>query len=340
MGYAKIEALIAAREFLENQFLVNSNVNKPLLFEKSLKSYINFRSTFLHSMVIGKDSLGFNNIVGAGISEKRVKGKYTGEPCVTVYVEKKADSEQVATEALIPKNVNSVPTDVIASGKLYAQGLTGYYRPAPCGVSVGHHLTTAGTLGCVVKGNSRLFILSNNHVLANCNNTSVGDHILQPAKADGGRIQDHTIATLSSFVPINFRAYNYLDCAIAEVLSDNIVSNVVEYYGQIGKAITECSMNFLVKKCGRTTEFTHGRVTGCNATMRIDLNGIDVIFKDQIMVESTTSAPFSQPGDSGSLIVTETGNNPVGLLFAGSQTLTSANPISAVLSALDVTIVT
>ena len=35
---------------------------------------------------------------------------------------------------------------------------------------------------------------------------------------------------------------------------------------------------------------------------------------------------FSAGGDSGSLIVTQRGNNPVGLLFAGSSQFTFATP--------------
>jgi PKD repeat protein len=47
---------------------------------------------------------------------------------------------------------------------------------------------------------------------------------------------------------------------------------------------------------------------------------------------------FSAGGDSGSLIVTQSGHNPVGLLFAGSSTRTIANRIQAVLAWFDVTI--
>ena len=59
----------------------------------------------------------------------------------------------------------------------------------------------------------------------------------------------------------------------------------------------------------------------------------------------TEDGPFSSPGDSGSLVITEvadaSGAAVVGLLFAGSETggpsghgLTYVNPIAAVLAAL------
>ena len=50
------------------------------------------------------------------------------------------------------------------------------------------------------------------------------------------------------------------------------------------------------------------------------------------------SVPFSASGDSGSLVVATGSNNPVGLLFAGGDGLTIANPIDAVLQRFNVTI--
>jgi hypothetical protein len=48
---------------------------------------------------------------------------------------------------------------------------------------------------------------------------------------------------------------------------------------------------------------------------------------------------FSRAGDSGSLIVTQSGRDAVALLFAGGQTSTFANPIGPVLQAVGGTIV-
>ena len=71
--------------------------------------------------------------------------------------------------------------------------------------------------------------------------------------------------------------------------------------------------------------------------------GIGVLkFDSQVEIEGADSGPFSQGGDSGSLIV-DAGHRAVALLFAGSdlggsngQGLTYANPIRAVLDALKV----
>src|SRR3989442_14775772 len=71
-------------------------------------------------------------------------------------------------------------------------------------VTIGNVQITAGTLGVLARRNGRPVILSNNHVLANQNAGRVGDPILQPGPADGGRLQD-TIARLVDFVPIQFK---------------------------------------------------------------------------------------------------------------------------------------
>ncbi|MBO1224557.1 MAG: hypothetical protein JYX80_09000 [Candidatus Scalindua sediminis] len=62
-------------------------------------------------------------------------------------------------------------------------------------------------------------------------------------------------------------------------------------------------------------------------------------FVGQIVVESI-KGPFLKPGDSGSLMVTDPGKNPVGLLFAGNRSgkIGFANPIDAVLARFGVTI--
>jgi len=62
----------------------------------------------------------------------------------------------------------------------------------------------------------RVYILSNNHVLANSNGASIGDPEYQPGPFDGGTAADQ-IATLSDFQVISFAANgtNTIDAAIA-----------------------------------------------------------------------------------------------------------------------------
>jgi hypothetical protein len=103
-----------------------------------------------------------------------------------------------------------------------------------------------------------------------------------------------------------------------------------------------------VFKTGRTTRHTRGRVRAVNVNNYQVNMGIGVArFDNQILVEmaNTPVAPFSRPGDSGSLIVDGSGQ-PVALLFAGSNIggagnvgVTGCNPISSVLTQLGITLI-
>ena len=65
-----------------------------------------------------------------------------------------------------------------------------------------------GTLGyfCTSKDpadpKNQVYLLSNNHVLADVNNGAPGDEVLQPGPADGGTIPKDTVANLTRFQPI------------------------------------------------------------------------------------------------------------------------------------------
>ncbi|MCU0913401.1 MAG: hypothetical protein MUC88_02425 [Planctomycetes bacterium] len=88
-------------------------------------------------------------------------------------------------------------------------------------------------------------------------------------------------------------------------------------------------------KHGRTTGLTHGLVYAVNATVNMGYDSGTARFVNQIVVMPKT---FSAGGDFGSLIVTEDGNRPAGLLFAGRDYHTIANLIDPVLTRFGVTI--
>ena len=97
------------------------------------------------------------------------------------------------------------------------------------------------------------------------------------------------------------------------------------------------SVNQDVQKYGRTTSLTLGTVADINAIVDVGYDNGTARFVDQIIITGSTGA-FSGSGDSGSLIVTQVGNNPVALLFAGNSTITVGNPIDLVLDRFNVTI--
>ena len=231
-------------------------------------------------------------------------------------------------------------------------------RPAFIGFSVGHPAITAGTMGALVRdAGSQLFVLSNNHVLANQNNASVGDAMLQPGPFDGGTAADQ-IGTLAAFQPIDFSGgSNTMDAAIARVTNAADVSNSTpldDGYGQPNARIFGDANNdgvfddkaallgLDVQKYGRTTKLTRGEITGINATISVCYEVVIIFcvksatFVDQLIIGSGT---FSGGGDSGSMIVTDDlTKNPVALLFAGGSTSTIANRIDLVLNRFGVSV--
>src|SRR6267154_1955069 len=259
----------------------------------------------------------------------------------------------------LPQAVDGVPVAVRVSGRLMAfSDPTQRKRSAPMGYSVGHPAITAGTIGARVRdalGN--VYILSNNHVLANSNGASIGDPEYQPGPFDGGTAADQ-IATLSDFQVISFAANgsNTIDAAIAlsnPAVLDNAtpaddgysMPNSTIYGDANGDGLFDNRDGLLglnVQKYGRTTKLTHGQITGVNATVTIcyAVSGFTCTktarYVDELIISPGT---FSGGGDSGSLIVTDDGNlSPVALLFAGSSSVTVANRIDLVLQRFGVTI--
>ncbi len=307
------------------------------------------------------------NVLGVAVGRKVVGGRETEEACIVVYVDHKEPERALRGRDLVPRTLDGVRTDVVATGPLRALPLletlavshTARVRPAPGGVSIAHEKVTAGTLGVLAHRTSgEAVILSNNHVLANSNAAEKGDAILQPGPYDGGRPQD-AIARLADFVPVAFnerepdglgrlleRALgallapvglglrrlpsgktNLVDAAIATPLAPDLVAPEILEVGAVA-GTAAAALGTRVKKSGRTTGLTRGKVTGLEATVEVDYGGKSAVFRGQIV-----SDILSRGGDSGSLVVDE-GNHAVGLLFAGSETTTILNPIDAVLAAL------
>lgn len=312
---------------------------------------------------------GAANIVGVGIGYGETHpspGTPTlssdigpGEHALNVYVAELTSIDEVKSvivESLgaAAASEDGLPINIIQTGLIQAQPHAFRIRPAPGGVSIGHPRVTAGTLGCLSTGNraprnSRLLILSNNHVIANSNNAAYGDCIAQPGYYDGGRCPADQIAILERFVPINFSGgANYVDAATGWAWPDRVRRELVYRSGsglaffRIASTPVAPALGMIVGKTGRTTQLTVGRVTGVGVTVNVSYGGGRVArFFDQIAIQSVNSSPFSAGGDSGSSIWTwNATRNPVGLLFAGGGGVTFANRMTRVLAALDIRLYT
>lgn len=305
------------------------------------------------------------NVVGMGVGVKWKKGQPTGEPALVVLVTNKLEKSQVSSADLIPSKLAEMQTDVLAIGYPFAgesesmevstQTLAKRIRPAEGGYSVGHFKITAGTIAtCVydiLPGGTtsppahgigippRFYILSNNHVLADSNNASIGDPILQPGPFDGGVDPTDRIARLSRFIPITFnppvplaQQRNLVDAAVAEGQFHDLDREIFwTGYVRGWRRKANVTVGTIVQKTGRTTNYTTGRITAVNASVDVGFgSGRVARFIDQIV---TTN--ISAGGDSGSLVTT-LDDVAVGLLFAGSSVATIVNQIENVRALLRV----
>jgi hypothetical protein len=258
----------------------------------------------------------------------------------------------------VPEALDGVPVQPLVTGKIEAlakpsgnpghggstQSPTSVWtRPVPIGVSTGNAgQCSAGTISCRVQDTlGNVYALSNNHVYALENTAPLGSEILQPGRYDTQCAYDaaNVIGTLYYFVPIAFGGNNTVDCAIAATTTDDLGAGTPpDGYGTPKSATVLPAVNMAVQKYGRTTSLTKGTITGINATVNVGYSTGTATFVHQIVVQSRKA--FIKAGDSGSLLVTNPGTDPVGLLFAGNQsgTYAVANRIDDVLSALDVTI--
>ncbi len=230
-------------------------------------------------------------------------------------------------------------------------------RPCPAGFSVGNVAVTAGTLGSVVYDflpgattdppapglgvPSQYYILSNNHVLAASNSAQIGSSVLQPGVFDGGVDPQDRIGTLSRFIPIQFapqipldRHNNVIDAALARCeFSDATRETYFSGAPRAWRRKANVAVGDLVKKTGRTTNLSFGRVISVDATVDVGFGTAgSARFRDQII---TTN--ISAGGDSGSL-VTSLDDVALGLLFAGSSVVTIVNHIETVRALLRVEI--
>lgn len=160
------------------------------------------------------------NVVGVATGYKNHDGH---TPAVVVLVEEKVSSGTLSQSDLIPREIEGVRTDVVAVGRLVAladmpmgdaqsaphlaPSPRHRHRPLiPAGVSISHHRVTAGTIGAIVRDRTtgQRYLLSNNHVLANNNEASAGDNILQPGTLDGGQNPNDKVAELARFLALAY----------------------------------------------------------------------------------------------------------------------------------------
>ncbi len=237
----------------------------------------------------------------------------------------------------IPEQLDGIAVEQRVVGTVIA-----YARPGggtlQCGTSTGNDKEcAAGTIGCVVLKGGNSYFLSCNHVFARENAASIGERIDAPGRYDAHPkcAQTPICGTLADFQAISFSGNNTIDAAIAAVDPSRPFTCAEEGGYTPSPTVVSPSVGLAVKKDGRTSGVTHGTIEAINVTIQVQYSsGAIATFVSQIM----TAGNFIRSGDSGSLMVTETGNNPVGLCFAGGGGGSFENPIGPVFQKFGVTV--
>jgi hypothetical protein len=261
-----------------------------------------------------------------------------------------------SASASLQFNVNSLNQQALAAP--VQLGSSGSNANSLC---ASNNTCSGGTLGSLVTGGGKLYVLSNNHVLGLSDGATVGQEVTQPGIIEtncstAGTINVGTVADIISLESQPIPA-TPVDVTTALVttgqvdVGDNIlelgaVSNGVPQpappVAGSGMAVT---VGQLLAKSGRTTGLTCAKVDmiavsgltvsytkGCTTTP------FSVTYSDAVEVGNMTNGQnFIGDGDSGSLAVDAATAQPVALMFAGNESSAIGSPVGDVLSALKAT---
>jgi hypothetical protein len=210
----------------------------------------------------------------------------------------------------------------------------------------------AGTLGCLVADEAgKLHGLTNNHVTGDCNHTQVGMYVLSPAPMDAAPNgpAPRAIGRHARFIPLQSGdpqqvTRQEIDAAIFEVIDAQIVSSMQGIRYDTPKQAAPLVGNTVVKKIGRTTGETYGRVKGeflhpVRVPYKSPRFSSTVYFRNVYGVVGVNNSPFSAPGDSGSLVVSDDGKQALGLLFGGNEMISLVMPLEPILKVFKVSLV-
>jgi hypothetical protein len=293
--------------------------------------------------------LGAPGVTGVDVGYKEVGGQRTEQVSIRVHVAQKTDN--VPDDQRVPAEIEGVATDVLErryEPQVLAQQVTTvapqadttHYATLQGGISMGPSRTVngfifAGTLGAIVIDNAtnQHAALTNFHVACVDNTFSIGDRMVQPSRIDTGVVPTDEFGSLArETLSAN------VDGAVISIDSGRSSQCQVADIGLV-RGTTAATLGMPVRKRGRTTLLTYGSVDGLAMSVNIDYGdgiGVRTLTNQVSIAADTTRNPlFSDHGDSGSVIVNDSGF-VVGLLFAGAGTSTVANPIAAVLSELNI----
>jgi len=309
------------------------------------------------------DLLSRRGVVGVDIGEKVTAGRRTGQIGIVVYVRHKYLAARLRPADLVPAEIDGIATDVVADDVVLHRALLDAdfppargaerHRQVLGGISVGPWRTVllsppdvsrpgeyaiVGTLGMLATdraGNGQVMGLTAFHAACVDDAWAVGDEMVHPSRVDGGNPRD-SVGTLCRAA-----LSGSVDGAAVLLAPGRAYRPSIVDIGPV-TGTAPAARGIVVRKRGRTTGLTTGRVASVDATVLMDYrDGLGVrVLRDQIRIEAVGGI-MGDYGDSGSAVV-DPDNRVVGLYVAGNTagTVAFASPIGKVLDELDVDLIT
>jgi hypothetical protein len=285
-------------------------------------------------------------VVGLGFGWKRTNGEKSAINCIRIYVRRKVALRRIPMRLRIPGTLEGIDTDVIPIGKIRAHGAAALQS----GTSVGDRAGHRGTLGCIVKDDHAQYLLGSWHVM-DFLGTSDGAPVFMPALSPGGVLPQVGQVASSLQMAVDGTTPSLIDAAIATIEDRWVPNQSLPNLGPISQ--TPANLNVpqdqwpVVSIDGCATQNQPGTIEAVAEDVLVeyyDNPGTTGFLTNQIGIVGT-GGDFSQETDSGALVVTQTGVNPVGILVGGGATTDKipiphsfASPIQAVLDHYHVTI--
>jgi hypothetical protein len=308
----------------------------------------------VNGTVGGSQQLGFISTSGLYVAPAATPTKSDGKgDTVTTTVTVKAIS-QAQSSASGSATVTVAPDNANAQSGAVELGTSGSNAHDFNNTANNTVTCCGGTLGSLVTRAGVQYILSNNHILARSDGATIGDAIVQPGLIDTSTCSASdatTVANLSQFFNLETSPVPNIDAAIAQIVSGKVdTTGKIVYLGatvdannvpvpaapQSGSGMVG-TVNLAVAKSGRSTGLTCSTIDAIDTATSVDYtvncdgtgNSFTIAYDNQIDI---LGGDFSGQGDSGSLIVSQSGATPVALLYAGSDSDTVGNPLSDVLN--------
>jgi hypothetical protein len=181
-----------------------------------------------------------------------------------------------------------------------------------------------GSLGGLVKdANNTRYFLTCDHVVGQLAGRKVNDPVYSGGSQIGNFAKGGTVNMSSG-------AQNRIDAALISLLNPTVHSASIRGIGSVN-GTASWSLGERVDKYGAKTSQTTGDYV-YKVSHRVPYRAGTALFIDQIGVDSLTTSPFADAGDSGSLVLDQNGMVG-GLIFASAvnSNLGFANPINDVL---------